>query len=271
MTAVGGVECRNVAARYGKKNVLGGISGTIPAGCVTFLLGPNGSGKSTLLRVLGGILPFEGLVLAGGTDIRHMAPRARGRRIGSVSQLTGANFPFTVEEVVAMGRFPHRTFSWPWDGGERRRRDRESVRRAAASMDIGPLMDRRFPSLSGGERQRVMVAQLLVQDPDIMLLDEPSSALDPRHTVALFRMLRKAADSGKTVVVAAHDINLAAKFGDSVWILEEGRVHSSGPVDLILTGDILASVYGISFAPLWESPSPRGEGSERRKVLWHAL
>ena len=110
-----------------------------------------------------------------------------------------------------------------------------------------------------------MIAQAIAQEPEIFLLDEPSSALDPKHTLGLFRFLRRAAAEGKTVAAAVHDINLAAEFGDCVWLLGGDGLAASGRVKDVLTGEVLSSVYGVSFAPLW-----RGAG-EGERVLWRAV
>jgi iron complex transport system ATP-binding protein len=255
-----GVSVRDLSAGYGGKTVLRGISGDFPQGALTFLLGPNGSGKSTLLRALGGALPHGGTVTLCGRDGSSLSSRERGRLVGVVTQSPSLNFPFTVEEVIAMGRLPHRTFFGSPDV-----RGREAVRRAAEAMELEDLLDRPLTTLSGGERQRTMIAQAIAQEPEVFLLDEPSSALDPRHTLALFRFLRQAAAEGKTVAAAVHDINLAAEFGDCVWLLGGDGLAASGRVKDVLTGEVLSSVYGVSFAPLG-----RG-GGEGERVLWRAV
>ena len=244
---------------YGKRRALGGLSGEFPSGAMTFILGPNGSGKSTLLRALGGALPYEGALFLGGREGRSLSAAERGRMVGVVSQSPPPDFPFTVEEVVAMGRLPHRRFFAPFDplaAG--------AVERAARAMGLEDLLERPLPTLSGGERQRAMVAQAIAQEPEIFLLDEPSSALDPGHALALFKFFRSQASGGKTVIAAVHDINLAAEFGDFVWILDKGCLAASGPVGEVLTGDLLSSVYAVSFAPLKRAD---GEGP----VLWRAV
>lgn len=180
-----GVSVRDLSAGYGGKTVLRGISGDFPPGALTFLLGPNGSGKSTLLRALGGALPHGGTVTLCGRDGASLSSRERGRLVGVVTQSPSLNFPFTVEEVIAMGRLPHRKLLGSPDV-----RGREAVRRAAEAMELEDLLDRPLTTLSGGERQRTMIAQAIAQEPEVFLLDEPSSALDPRHTLALFRFLR---------------------------------------------------------------------------------
>jgi iron complex transport system ATP-binding protein len=255
-----GVSVRDLSAGYSGKTVLRGISGDFPQGALTFLLGPNGSGKSTLLRALGGALPHGGTVTLCGRDGSSLSSRERGRLVGVVTQSPSLNFPFTVEEVIAMGRLPHRTFFGSPDV-----RGREAVRRAAEAMELEDLLDRPLTTLSGGERQRTMIAQAIAQEPEVFLLDEPSSALAPRHTLALFRFLRQAAAEGKPVAAAGSRNNLAAEFGDCVWLLGGDGLAASGRVKDVLTGEVLSSVYGVSFAPLG-----RGAG-EGERVLWRAV
>lgn len=255
-----GVSVRDLSAGYGGRTVLRGISGDFPPGALTFILGPNGSGKSTLLRALGGALPCRGTVSFCGRDAASLSSRERGRLVGVVTQSPSLNFPFSVEEVIAMGRLPHRKFL-----GNPDVRGREAVRRAAETMELEDLLDRPLTTLSGGERQRTMIAQAIAQEPEVFLLDEPSSALDPKHTLALFRFLRQSAGQGKTVAAAVHDINLAAEFGDCVWLLGQYGLAASGRVKDVLTAEVLSSVYGVAFAPLG-----RGAG-EGERVLWRAV
>jgi len=264
-----GISVSSLTAGYGGRTVLRDISGVLPAGAVTFILGPNGSGKSTLLRTLGGALPFRGRIRFSGRDAASLSSRERGRLLGVVTQSPSLNFPFTVEEVITMGRLPHRSFLKKDEGG------RTAVSRASREMELEELRDRPLPSLSGGERQRTMIAQVIAQEPEIFLLDEPSSALDPNHALKLFRFLERMAAEGKTVAAAAHDINLAAEFGSFVWIMKEGRLAAAGKTGDVLKGDILSSVYGSTFVPYrrewtdFSGPAPARNGGE--KILWRAV
>jgi iron complex transport system ATP-binding protein len=252
-----GVVVSELHAAYGSRVVLRDICGVFPAGAVTFVLGPNGSGKSTLLRVLGGGMPFSGSVRVGETELSSLPARRRGRLVGVVTQSPTVSFPFTVREVVEMGRLPHRRFLRGMSDG-----DGAAVRCAIDAMELGDLLSRRVPALSGGERQRAVIAQVIAQDTEVILLDEPSSALDPRHTLRLFRFLGAAAAAGRTVVAAVHDINLAAEFGDRVWILKDGALVASGTVEGTLTKDILSEVYDVPFESV---------GRGRGKNIWRAV
>ena len=256
-----GIVLDRVSAGYGRRPVLDSVSAVFRPGAVTMLLGPNGSGKSTLLRLLGGALPFSGSVRLDGRPLKELSHRQRGRMIGVVSQSPSLAFPFRVDEVILLGRLPHRKFLCGWT-----EEDFERAREAAREMELDGLLSRTAPSLSGGERQRLMIAPAIAQDPVIMLLAEPSSALDPRHALRLFRFLRRRADEGATVVAAVHDINLAAEHGDHVCILKGGRVAAAGEAGS-LSAQLLSEVYGTRFEPLGESSA--GDGGRRR--LWRAV
>ncbi len=253
-----GVAVDSLSVFYGGREAVKKISGLLPSGSLTFILGPNGSGKSTLLKALGGAVPFRGRAAAGDRDLSALSFRKRGRLIGMAGQSPGLNSSFTVEEIVAMGRLPHRKFPGGRDGGAE-----AAVERAVCAMDLRRLLRRPASTLSGGERQRTLIAQVIAQDPEVFLLDEPSSALDPKHTVGLFRFLRRMAAEGKTVAAAVHDINLAAEFGDWVWMLHEGALAASGRVEEVLTEETLSGVYGVPFIPF---RSCRGG-----RLLWRAV
>lgn len=253
-----GITLEDFSVFYGSREAITKVSGSFPSGKLTFILGPNGSGKSTLLRALGGAIPFRGKAGIGGRDLSALPPRRRGRLIGVAGQSPGLNSSFTVEEIIAMGRLPYRKFPGGRDAGAK-----AAVERAVRAMELEGLLLRPASTLSGGERQRTLIAQVIAQDPEVFLLDEPSSALDPRHTVALFRFLRRAAAEGKTAVAAVHDINLAAAFGDFVWLLDGGGIAASGRAEEVLTEEILTRVYGVSFVPL--------KSEEGGRVMWRAV
>lgn len=253
------VSVQNLSVSYGGRRALEAVAGDFLPGALTFILGPNGSGKSTLLRAVGGAVSYEGSIVLDGREGRSLSQRERGRMVGVVSQSPSGDFPFTVEEVVAMGRLPHRKLFSPSN-----RRDCDAVKAAAEAMGLEDLLSRPLPTLSGGERQRTMIAQVIAQEPEVFLLDEPSSALDPGHTLGLFKFFRSLASGGKTVVATVHDINLAAEFGDFVWILDKGRLAASGPGGEVLTEEVLSSVYSVPFVPL-----RREEGGG--PVLWRAV
>ncbi|MFD3945814.1 ABC transporter ATP-binding protein [Streptomyces sp. NPDC058579] len=211
------------------------------------LVGPNGSGKTTLLRcVYGTLTPTSGRILLDGDDLSALGPKARARRIATVPQDGSTEFELTVQELVALGRSPHKRF---WEGDTAA--DRTRAETALARVGIAELADRPYPTLSGGERQRALVARALVQDPALLVLDEPTNHLDIRYQLEVLRLVR---DLGTTNLLALHDLNLAAAYCDRLYVLERGRVVAEGPPAEVLTPALLADVYGVEAEVI---PHPR--------------
>lgn len=260
----------NLFAGYRARPVLRNLSGEIKPGRITALLGPNGSGKSTLLGCLAGLLPHEGNLFLRDLPekketgqaapppsehrVRKLSRRELGLRIGFVPQDPLLRYPFAVYEVILLGRLPHvRSLAGYAE------EDRRMAASAASRLGLGDLLSRSVAELSGGERQRVAVAQILAQNPQVLLLDEPSSSLDPRHGAELFALLRETALEGRTVVASVHDVNLAARWCDDVWVLLDGELLAAGSVTAVLREDLLRKAYGVSFA--------RYAGEDG--VVWH--
>jgi iron complex transport system ATP-binding protein len=219
-----------------------GVSLSIDAGSLVGIIGPNGSGKTTLLRLLAGLLkPSTGSVRLGGRDLRSFSRRELARGISVVPQETRLAFDFTVQEIVLMGRFPH-LGPFEMEGREDVALAREALR------DTGTLemAGRPFATLSGGEKQRVIVAGALAQAAGLMLLDEPTAALDPGYQLEVAALLRRLnADRGVTMVVATHDLNLAASLCGSLVLLRAGRVLAAGPTRDVLTRDHIRRLYDV--------------------------
>jgi len=230
----------NVSFRYGEQWVLRGIDFTVEKGDFLGIIGPNGSGKTTLLRVIDGILaPQEGAVLLEGTEIGKLRREALARSVAVVPQYSALAFPFSVEEVVLMGRAPH-LGRWRFEGDE----DNRIARKAMEMTDTLGLAARDMESLSGGERQRVLIARALAQEPRLMLLDEPTAFLDIRHQVDFFDRIRSLnRDRGLTVIAVTHDINLAAHYCDRIILLKDGRIGAAGPVDAVITEENIRETY----------------------------
>ncbi|WP_435069780.1 ABC transporter ATP-binding protein [Amycolatopsis thermoflava] len=208
-------------------------------GEVVGLVGPNGSGKSTALRcVYRALTPSAGAVLAGGSDLSGLSNRDSARLVAAVTQEAGTDLDFTVADVVAMGRFPHHP-------GNRAlsERERDLVHRCLERTGVAHLAGRGILSLSGGERQRVLIARALAQEPRILVLDEPTNHLDVRHQVELLSFLRAC---GLTVLVALHDLNIAAATCDRVAVLHNGRLAAAGPPVEVLTPDLVRRVFGVT-------------------------
>lgn len=213
---------------------------SVAKGDILGIIGPNGSGKSTLLKLAGGVLRARsGNVLLSGKDIRQMKRRRIARILGYLPQHTESHFDHTVEEVVAMGRFPHLH-----GAGFLTARDLDVVSRCLRQTDMDGLRQRRLSRLSGGERQRALLASVMSQEPEVLLLDEPTTALDIHHQMRLFAILLELAEKGMAVVVVTHDLNLASVFCKRVLLLSEGTIAHQGRPEEILKKDILEDVYG---------------------------
>ena len=228
------------------RQVLRGLDLELRAGDLVALLGANGSGKTTLLRLLSGALtPDAGTVEVGGRSVQSWSRDALARRVAVLPQQLELPDGFRVAELVEMGRAPHarRLFGSTAD-------DERAIQRALTDADALDLADRMPHELSGGERQRVLVAMALAQEPELLLLDEPTLHLDLAHQVSLLTSIRRLqAQRGLTVVTVLHDLNLAAAFAPRVAIMDDGRVVADGaPVD-VLTADFISLVFGVAIEP----------------------
>jgi iron complex transport system ATP-binding protein len=248
-------DLRNLQFSYTSKPVLRDISMTVSSGEFLAFIGPNGAGKSTLLKILSGVIRgYSGLAEFHGTSLAGYGPADLAKRVAFVPQETHMVFPFTVGEIVMMGRLPHRSrgnlFDTPKDG--------EWVRRAMGLTDITSLAERTFNELSGGERQRTVLASALAQDPEILLLDEPTSHLDLKHQIQFYDILERLnRERQMTVVTVTHDINLAARYAQRVIAIRDGIIAADGRPDTVLTPEHLYDVFEIAAAVL-ERPDGRG-------------
>jgi iron complex transport system ATP-binding protein len=227
--------------RYGESWVLREIDFSILPGEVVGILGPNGSGKTTLLKILGGLLsPVKGSAALQGRSVGGLSPRERSSRVAMVFQESAAVFPWRVDEMVALGRSPY--LSGMGFLGEE---DRMVIDRVMAEMDVGHLRERWVTEISGGERQRVLIARALAQEPELLLLDEPTAHLDIRHQVEIQGRLRTLSrEKGMTIAVVSHDINFAASFCTRVILLQRGILAGWGDPETTLTEERIREVYG---------------------------
>ena len=229
------------------------------AGHVCALIGPNASGKSTLLKlILGQLAPWSGSTEVMGRPVAEMTYHERARQISYVPQRGVMSFAFTVRQVVAMGRY-----AMGDPAGH--------VDRALALCDLLEIEDRVFAELSGGQQQRVLLARAVAQSGGsgrVMLLDEPASGMDLKHVHQTMRLLREITDggSGPAVLVVLHDVNLASRYADDVWLLDHGQLIASGGCQEVMDPERLASVYGVRFQPM-QSPGS-GNGSGESPVFW---
>lgn len=238
------LEARGVSFSYRQRAgaaALEQLTLRVDRGEMVALLGPNGSGKSTLLRVLSGVArPSSGQALLQDVDCAALPAAERARRLAFVPQRVQVELPFTAREVVMMGRAPHQGRL-----GIERARDAEVVLDAMRAMRVERLGDRRLGELSGGEAQRVMLAQALAQEPEVLLLDEPTSHLDIGFQVEIMELLFALhRDRTLTVLVSMHDLNLAGLFFRRLVVMRAGRVMADGAPAEVLTAELLREVYG---------------------------
>jgi iron complex transport system ATP-binding protein len=242
VTAPALLEAEDVSSGYGRRGVLSGVSLALGRGELVGVIGPNGSGKTTLVRVLSGVLvPRSGSVRLDGRPLPEYSRRALARRLAVMPQDPTIEFPFTALEVVLMGRAPHLPpLGFP------RATDLAVARQAMARLDLAGIDDRPLDRLSGGERQRVLLARALAQEPQVLLLDEPTTHLDLRHQTEIYEVVRALArERGTAVLSVLHDLNLAALYCDRLVLLAQGRVAGSGPPEAVLTPDALDRAYGV--------------------------
>ncbi len=235
---------------------LGPIAFSVSPGQCWAIVGPNGAGKSTLLKLIIGLLePREGEVRLRGIHVSRMTGRDRARRVAYVPQNPPSDLASCVRDVVLMGRFPHRSMGLF--------ESVEDYRIAERAMDVSETVsfaDRAVSTLSGGEAQRVHIAAALAQQPELLLLDEPTASLDLQHQLAIFQILvDRASTENLAVVIVTHDVNLAGRFCSHVLLLDEGRCAAAGPPGDILTPEVLEPVYGVKLAAL----TMEGDASRR--------
>ncbi len=230
----------SVSWSYGDRQVLSGLDLAVQPGTLTALAGANGAGKSTLFRLIAGVLrPPSGRVQVAGTDVASLSHRDRSRLVAVVPQdpeLPGGSVAL---EVVLMGRNPHLGFL-AWEGPD----DVEAALNAMRRTESQEFADRPVNQLSGGERQRVAIAMALAQDTPVLLLDEPTANLDLAYQPAIMKLLRGLAASGQTVIIAVHDLTLAAQFCDSMALMWDGRVQAVGDPEHVLTPENIKRAYG---------------------------
>ncbi|KAA9089378.1 heme ABC transporter ATP-binding protein [Microbacterium radiodurans] len=229
-----------VGLRLGAANVLEDVSLDIRYGEVLALVGPNGAGKSTLLSVLTrDRVPTSGAVSLDGRPLDAWTSRELSRARSVLLQANAVAFPFTARQVVEMGRTP-------WVGTAQSDADDRVIAEAVARADVGHLADRAYPSLSGGEQARVSLARVLAQNTAVVLLDEPTAALDLRHQEDVMTLARELTGAGRAVVVVLHDLSLAAAYADRVAVLAAGRLVAHGEPAAVLTAERVADVYDIA-------------------------
>ncbi|MFJ4974492.1 ABC transporter ATP-binding protein [Streptomyces coeruleorubidus] len=235
------LAARGVTVGYGARTVIDDLDVAIPPGVITTIIGPNGCGKSTLLRTLSRLLkPSKGTVVLDGDDIARLRTRDVARKLGLLPQAPVAPEGLTVADLVARGRHPHQSWLRQWSSD-----DADVVERALAMTGVSDLADRPVDALSGGQRQRVWISMTLAQGTDLLLLDEPTTYLDLAHAMDVLDLVDDLHESGCTVVMVLHDLNLAARYSDNLIVMREGSILAQGHPRDVLTAELLHEAFGL--------------------------
>jgi iron complex transport system ATP-binding protein len=232
---------QGLSVSLGGHALAAGVDLCVEPGELLGLIGPNGAGKSTVLKAIAQLLPYRGEVRLGTDRLDRIAARDRARAVAYLSQDDQLQWPISVAELVALGRYPHRS-GW---GGGLGAADHAAVDRAMRAADVWTLRGRRADQLSGGERARARLARVLAVEAPLILADEPVAALDPKHQLQVMALLRTHCAGGGSGIVVLHDLTLASRFCDRLLLLDEGRPVAYGAVADVLTAQHLHDVYGI--------------------------
>lgn len=244
------LHATDLTVRIDGKPLLRDVSFSVHEGELVGLIGPNGAGKSTLLKVINGLWSdVSGEITLLDRSLRQYSTRQIARVIAHVPQITALDFPFTVRQIVLMGRNPHlKRFELETE------HDRQLAERAMRRTQTSEFDSRLIGTLSGGERQRVLIARALAQQPRLLLLDEPTANLDIQHQISIFELVRALVrEDGLSAVAAVHDLELAARFCDRLILLKDGSVNAVGTPENVLVPEQLRSAYGID-AQLYRDP-----------------
>jgi len=234
------LKVKDMEFNYASVHVLKDICIELAASEMLSVIGPNGAGKSTLLRCIDRILsPQKGCILLDGQNIKKMSRMELAKKMGYIPQSATQVFPATVFDVVLMGRRPH----IGWRSGEE---DTEKVLETLQLLNIEDLSMRDINELSGGQQQKVFIACALTQEPDVLLLDEPTSNLDIRHQLEVMDIIKNIVREKKiSAIMAIHDLNLAARYADRIIMMNSGKIFSAGDPVSVLTPDNIKEVYGV--------------------------
>lgn len=245
------IEISRVSKKYGKTLVLDEVSLTIPQGGLTAVIGPNGAGKSTLLSLASRLSPMDsGRITVDRLDVSTTSGSELAKKLSILRQENSLTMRLTVRELVTLGRFPHCQ-------GRPTTTDLAAVEESLRFLHLEEFAHRYLDQLSGGQRQRAFVAMVLCQDTDYVLLDEPLNNLDMRHAAEMMKLLKRiVGEKKKTVVIVVHDINFASVYSDHIVAMKDGRLHTQGSPETIMTEEILESIYDFKI-PIHESGGHR--------------
>ena len=249
------LDTENISLIFRDKLVLENISFSVTAGEFFVIIGPNGAGKTSLLKVLAGLQKTQhGSVTIKNRNITKYRRRNLSQIMAIVPQHIEVGFPFTVADTVIMGRTPHLGIL-----GMEGKEDYLRAREAMEFTEVAHLAERKLYQLSGGELQRVIIARAICQQPEIILLDEPTTALDPAHQLKIMDLMEKfRREKGITIIMVSHDLNLASMYGDRLLLLKEGRVVETGAPKSVLNKELLEESYGCR---MMVDESPLGQAA----------
>ena len=235
------LEARAIDLRIDGVRILEDVGLELERGEMVGLIGPNGAGKSSLLRLLAGVeASTRGDIFFAGKPLGDLPARSRAQRIGYLEQGAAANWPLRVEQIVELGRLPYQKW-WLQPTTD----DRAKVEQAMRLTETLAYRNRIVTTLSGGEYTLVMLARIFAAEPELIFADEPVAALDPYHQLHVMEVLRKHAEGQRAAIVVLHDLDLAARYCDRLYLLNHGRLHCAGSVEQVLTRDNIAEVYGV--------------------------
>ena len=236
------MNIQELTKTYDGKTVVDSVSFEIPKGKVLSLIGPNGAGKSTVMGMISRLIARdEGMVDFHGKDIGKWKSRELSKKLAILTQSNQIQMKLTVQELVAFGRFPY-------SGNRITKEDQEIIDQAIAYMELEEMRDRFIDELSGGQRQRAMIAMVIAQDTDYVLLDEPTNNLDIYHAANMMKIVRRLCDElGKTVVLVLHEINYVAFYSDYICAFVDGRIAKFGTVEEVMTKENLSEIYQVDF------------------------
>ena len=236
------LTAEHVSIRIGKQDIVRDVSFSLRPGQWLMLAGPNGAGKSTLIRAIVRSVPYEGRILLDNRDLRSFRPSQLARRVGVLTQLHRVSYDYSVEEIVRLGRYAHS--SGLYAGGDVHGEER--VEQALALTGMTALRRQSILTLSGGEVQRAFLAQVLAQDPAILILDEPANHLDLKYQQHIFELIGTwLRQPGRAVLSVVHDLSLARRYGTHALLMHQGRSAAQGRIDDVFTQERLAAVYDM--------------------------
>lgn len=236
------MKIKDISKKYDGRTVVDDVSLSIPKGKVLSLIGPNGAGKSTVMGIISRLVARDsGLVDLEGRDVAKWKSKELSKRLAILTQSSQIQMKLTVRELVAFGRFPY-------SGGRITAEDQEIIARAISYMELGDIADSFIDELSGGQRQRALIAMVIAQDTEYILLDEPTNNLDIYHATNMMRIVRRLCDDlGKTVIMVLHEINYAAFYSDYICAFKNGRIAVMGTVQEVMTRENLTDIYNVDF------------------------